>query len=188
MTPEEFRQAGHALIGWITDYRQRIPEQPVRAQVAPGEVRQSFPELAPTEASDFRTLLDQLESRVVPGITQVQHPLHFGWFPSNASLASVLGDIATRHDIWLHVDAAMAGSAMLLPGAALDSHTLAWVDKINQSGQAFLSPSILDGRWVVRVSIGVEATSRAHVEMLWRLMRDTAEATYVSASRQDGLA
>src|SRR6202035_2799976 len=25
----------------------------------------------------------------------VQHPRYFGWFPSNASLASVLGDVAT---------------------------------------------------------------------------------------------
>ena len=31
---------------------------------------------------------------VVPGVTQVQHPRHFGWFPSNASLGSVLGDLA----------------------------------------------------------------------------------------------
>lgn len=474
MTPEEFREAGHALIDWIADYRQQIPEQPVRAQVEPGEVRQSFPSAAPTEAGDFATLLQQLESRVLPGITQVQHPMHYGWFPSNASLASVLGDIASsglgtlgiswescpalteveevvcdwmrqltglseawrgtihdtastacvtalvlarerasnysknhrglqaeaaplvvystsqahssiakavqlagfgqdnlryveedaytramlpealasaiasdmargcvpagivcsvgatgttamdpvaeiaaiarRHNIWLHVDAAMAGSAMLLPecrhlwrgvesadsiawnphkwmgtildtalfyvrdsahlekvmstnpaylqssadgrvtqyrdwgiplgrrfralklwfhlhldgiepirarlrrdlanaqwlaeqveaspdwellaplslqtlclrhvpldsrgkaltGEALDSHTLAWVEALNRSGKAFLSPSLLDGRWMVRVSIGVESTTRAHVAALWQLLQEYA--------------
>ena len=32
---------------------------------------------------------------VVPGITQTQSPAFFGWFPSNASLASVLGDVAS---------------------------------------------------------------------------------------------
>ena len=36
----------------------------------------------------------QLDSVVVPGVMQVQHPMHFGWFPSNVSLASALGDIA----------------------------------------------------------------------------------------------
>ncbi len=95
MTPEEFRQAGHQLIDWIADYRQQIPEMPVRAQVEPGEVRRSLPDTPPTATVPFETLLEDLDTLVVPGVTQVQHPMHFGWFPSNASLASVLGDIAS---------------------------------------------------------------------------------------------
>ncbi|UCH40560.1 MAG: aspartate aminotransferase family protein, partial [Gammaproteobacteria bacterium] len=59
---------------------------------------------------------------------------------------------------------------------ALDRHTLAWVDAINQSGEAFMSPSKLDGRWMVRVSIGVEATTGEHLERLWQLLQQcTAE-------------
>ena len=34
-------------------------------------------------------------ARLVAGITQTQHPAFFGWFPSNASLSSLLGDIAS---------------------------------------------------------------------------------------------
>ena len=466
MTPEEFRKAGHALIDWIADYRADLESRPVRAQVKPGEVRAGFNAVAPQTPLSAEAMLAQLEQKIVPGITQVQHPMHFGWFPSNASLASTLGDIASsglgtlgiswescpaateleevvcdwmrqhtglseswqgciqdtastacltalllarehasnfsqnqgglhgnaqalvvyttaeahssvvkaallagfgednlrhiemdpvnrsmlsaslarqveadiaagcrpavviasvgstgvtafdpvaeiaviakRHDIWLHVDAAMAGSAMLLPecrqlwdgvesadsiswnphkwmgtildcslfyvrdpehlvrvmstnpsylrssvddevlqyrdwgiplgrrfralklwyhlgidgidairtrlrrdldnarwfaeqvaaepdwsvlvpvtlqtvcirhqpagleGEALDRHTLAWVHAINQSGAAFMSPSLLDGRWMVRVSIGVEATTREHLQALWQLLR-----------------
>jgi aromatic-L-amino-acid decarboxylase len=469
LTPEEFRQAGHQLIDWIADYRQQIDKMPVRAQVTPGEVRRKLPAEAPQTTVAIGQLLDDLQTIVVPGITQVQHPMHFGWFPSNASLASVLGDItssglgslgiswesspaltevetvvcdwlrqltglskawqgtihdtastacltallvareqasefsqnrgglqaelapmvvystaeahssitksallagfgqdnlrfievdpytramsvtalslaieqdlanglkpaaivasvgstgvtavdpvaeianlANAHGIWLHIDAAMAGSAMLLPecrplwqgvenadsicwnphkwmgtildcslfyvkdpellirvmstnpsylqssvddeviqyrdwgiplgrrfralklwfhlridgveairqrlrrdlgnarwfaeqieatehwqilapvnlqtvcirhqppgleGDALDAHTLGWVQQINQSGEAFMSASQLDGRWMVRVSIGVESTMRAHVEVLWKLIQDTA--------------
>jgi len=95
MTPEEFRKAGHELIDWIADYRQQIPSLPVRAQVEPGEIRAALPAHAPAGIDDFGTLLADLERVIVPGITQVQHPMHFGWFPSNASLASVLGDIAS---------------------------------------------------------------------------------------------
>ncbi|MEP1470857.1 MAG: pyridoxal-dependent decarboxylase [Halieaceae bacterium] len=95
MTPEEFRVAGHQLIDWIADYRQQIPDLPVRAQVAPGDIRSALPAQPPTNAEDFGQLLKDLENTVVPGVTQVQHPMHFGWFPSNASLASVLGDIAS---------------------------------------------------------------------------------------------
>jgi aromatic-L-amino-acid decarboxylase len=61
-----------------------------------------------------------------------------------------------------------------LDGDALDRHTLAWVDRINRSGAAYLTPAILDGRWMVRVSIGAEATERTHVEGLWTIMRREA--------------
>jgi aromatic-L-amino-acid/L-tryptophan decarboxylase len=61
-----------------------------------------------------------------------------------------------------------------LSGDALDTHTLAWVRRINESGHAYLTPAILDGRWMVRVSIGAESTERTHVEQLWDLMRKEA--------------
>ena len=95
MTPEEFRSAGHELIDWIADYRGDIESLPVRAQVSPGEVRSALPSKPPQNTDTFSSIIEDLEKIVVPGITQVQHPMHFGWFPSNASLASVLGDIAS---------------------------------------------------------------------------------------------
>ncbi len=61
-------------------------------------------------------------------------------------------------------------------GDALDKHTLAWVDRVNQSGGAYLTPALLDGRWMVRVSIGAVPTEREHVEALWQLMRREAES------------
>ena len=62
-----------------------------------------------------------------------------------------------------------------LTGEALDQHTLAWVGRVNASGGAYLTPAILDGQWMVRVSIGSLLTEREHVEFLWELMRKMAE-------------
>ncbi len=59
-------------------------------------------------------------------------------------------------------------------GDALDRHTLDWVDRVNRSGDAYLTPSMLDGRWMARVSIGAEPTEREHVAALWDLMREAA--------------
>jgi len=59
-----------------------------------------------------------------------------------------------------------------LDGEALDKHTLAWAARLNQSGEAYVTPALLDGRWMVRVSIGAELTERIHVEQLWLLMRN----------------
>jgi aromatic-L-amino-acid decarboxylase len=58
-----------------------------------------------------------------------------------------------------------------LGGEALDGHTLAWVERINASGAAYLTPALLDGRWMARVSIGGLLTERSHVEALWAQMR-----------------
>lgn len=58
-----------------------------------------------------------------------------------------------------------------LEGEALDRHTLAWADRLNRSGQACVTPAILDGRWMVRFSIGAETTTREHVAALWKAAR-----------------
>ncbi len=58
-----------------------------------------------------------------------------------------------------------------LTGADLDRHTQAWCDRINRSGAAYLTPATLEGRWMVRVSVGAEQTERAHVERLWTVMQ-----------------
>jgi aromatic-L-amino-acid decarboxylase len=60
-------------------------------------------------------------------------------------------------------------------GDALDRHTLGWVERVNQSGGAYLTPAVLDGRWMVRVSIGSALTEREDVVVLWELMRQKAE-------------
>lgn len=95
MTPEEFRAAGHILIDWIADYRQRIADLPVQAQVKPGAVVAALPATPPEGTEDISALIADLDRVIVPGLTQVQHPRHAGWFPSNAALASVLGDLAS---------------------------------------------------------------------------------------------
>jgi aromatic-L-amino-acid decarboxylase len=62
-----------------------------------------------------------------------------------------------------------------MAGADLDRHTQAWADRANRCGATYLTPAVLDGRWMVRVSVGSLTTEREHVEALWALMRHEAE-------------
>jgi aromatic-L-amino-acid decarboxylase len=62
-----------------------------------------------------------------------------------------------------------------LAGEALDRHTLAWAERVNASGEAYVTPAVLDGRWMVRVSVGSLTTERVHVAELWTLLRAEAE-------------
>jgi aromatic-L-amino-acid decarboxylase len=475
MSPEEFRKYGHAVVDLIADYRTHLAERPVMATTEPGEVRAGLPKGPPQNAEPVDEILADIDRIVMPGLTHWQHPQFFGYFPSNQSLASVLGDylstglgvlglawqaspalteveevatdwlrqmvglsdawhgviqdtaststliallcarerstgysltraglqaerqaltvyasrhchssvtkaallagfgldnlqlvpydddfalrsdrletlveadiaagrrpcaivattgtttttaldpihriarVASRYGLWLHVDAAMAGSAMILPecrwmwrgiedadsivvnphkwlgaafdcsvyyvrdaehlvrvmstnpsylqssadgrvknyrdwgiplgrrframklwflireqgvsglqarlrrdlenaqwlahevqaaddwrvlapvvlqtvcvrheppglaGESLDRHTMAWADRVNRSGRAYVTPAVLDDRWMVRVSIGAENTERAHVEALWQLMRAEAEGAHPSS-------
>jgi aromatic-L-amino-acid/L-tryptophan decarboxylase len=61
-----------------------------------------------------------------------------------------------------------------IEGKQLDKHTLDWCESVNASGGAYLTPAILDGRWMVRVSIGGLTTERQHVEALWELVQHEA--------------
>jgi aromatic-L-amino-acid decarboxylase len=95
MTPEEFRLAGHQLIDWIAEYRSTLAERPVQPSVRPGDIRRALPSEPPGDIDPFDALLDDLDRIIVPGLTQIQHPRNFAWFPSNASLSSVLGDLTS---------------------------------------------------------------------------------------------
>ncbi|MGL5810064.1 MAG: pyridoxal phosphate-dependent decarboxylase family protein [Nocardioides sp.] len=94
MDPEAFRAAAHELVDWIADHRARVPGLPVAAPVLPGEVATALGDRLPGGPVAFAEVLADLDTTIAPGITQVGHPSHFGWFPSNSALSSVLGDIA----------------------------------------------------------------------------------------------
>jgi aromatic-L-amino-acid/L-tryptophan decarboxylase len=93
MTSDEFRKYGHMLIDWIADYRDALPTHAVMSKVRPGEMRASLPKSAPIEAVPPDSLLADFDKLLMPGITHWQHPRFFGYFPANAPLSSVLGDI-----------------------------------------------------------------------------------------------
>jgi len=92
MTPEEFRRAGHQIVDWIADYRATVGTRPVMARTEPGDVRTQLPSDPPADPEPFTAIVDDLNRIIVPGLSHWQHPEFFGYFPSNGTLASVLGD------------------------------------------------------------------------------------------------
>jgi aromatic-L-amino-acid decarboxylase len=70
-----------------------------------------------------------------------------------------------------HVPAALAGDE-----AALTAHNLAVAEHVNAAGRAYLTPSLLKGRQMIRVSIGALATQRVHLQLVWDELRAAAAA------------
>ena len=95
MTPDEFRRAGHELVEWIASYRERLAagSLPVQSRLAPGELIARLSAAAPEQGQAFEAIMRDVDELIMPGITHWQHPRFFGYFPTGASLASVLGDM-----------------------------------------------------------------------------------------------
>ncbi len=70
-----------------------------------------------------------------------------------------------------HVPQALRGDE-----PALARHNLELARRVNESGAAYLTPSVLKGRQMIRVSIGAEPTERRHVEAVWAALEAAARA------------
>ena len=93
LSPEEFRRIGHQVVDWIADYRETVEQRPVSGGVPPGWVRDRLADKLPEHGEPFDGLLADLDEVILPGLVHWQHPSFYGYFPANASLASVLGDL-----------------------------------------------------------------------------------------------
>jgi len=122
MTPDEFRQWGHAVVDWVAEYQKRVHLLPVQSQVKPGEIRSSLPEHPPQTGETFESILADVDRLILPGITHWQSPNFFGYFPANNSGPSILGEL---------VSAALGVQGMLWATSPacteLETHVLDWM-------------------------------------------------------------
>ncbi|MEK6703057.1 MAG: pyridoxal-dependent decarboxylase [Planctomycetota bacterium] len=92
-----------AMFGrWLDGYRAGVSAMPVRSQVRPGEVVGKLPQAAPETgfrdgdaAAGWAEVLRDLDEIVVPGLTHWQHPRFFGYFPANASVPAMMGELVS---------------------------------------------------------------------------------------------
>jgi aromatic-L-amino-acid decarboxylase len=122
MTPDEFRQAGHALVEWIAAYQERVETLPVLSRVQPGEVRAALPPHPPAQGEPFGAMLADVEQVILPGVTHWQSPHFHAYFPANVSGPAILGEL---------LSAGLGVQGMLwVTGPActeLETHVLDWM-------------------------------------------------------------
>lgn len=122
MTPDEFRRWGKELIDWIADYHETVETMRVLPAVKPGDIRAALPDRAPDEPEPFERIRADLDSIVLPGLTNWQSPYWFAYFPGNASFPAILGEL---------ISAGVGQQGMLWstsPAATeIESHVLDWL-------------------------------------------------------------
>ena len=136
MTPEEFRQHGHAVVDWIADYYGRIESYPVLSRAEPGQIRASLPADPPAQGESFPEILADIERLILPGITHWQSPNFYAYFPSNASGPAILGDLLSSG---LGVQGMLWATSPAC--TELETHVLDWLVQMLGLPQKFLSTS-----------------------------------------------
>jgi len=102
---EDFRTRGKDAADWAADYHAGLRERPVRAQTKPGDIIAQLPPSAPEQPETIDAILNDLEHKIMPGMTHWQHPRFFAYFPANAAPVSVLAEsyvtaIAAQCMLW----------------------------------------------------------------------------------------
>src|SRR5262249_31549246 len=87
------RELGHALVDWISDYRETLASRPVMSPARPGEIKARLPSAPPEHGGAVGDVIARLEADVLPGITHWNHPGFFAYFPSPTSEASRRADL-----------------------------------------------------------------------------------------------
>ncbi len=122
MTSDEFRRHGRQVVDWIADYMDRVEQYPVLSPLKPGEVRAQLPSAAPQTGEPFEQILRDVDRVILPGITHWQSPNFFGYFPSNNSGPSILGDLLSSG---LGVQGMLWATSPAC--TELETHVLDWV-------------------------------------------------------------
>ncbi len=93
MQYEEFRQAGHYLIDYISDYLQQTENKPLFTDAEPAFLNDLFNEAIPNNPQSLDTIQKILEEKLLPYCTHVNHPGYMGLITPSPNPAGILGDL-----------------------------------------------------------------------------------------------
>jgi aromatic-L-amino-acid decarboxylase len=70
--PKSFRRFGHAIVGWIANYFERIEQFPVLAQIEPGDLKAQLPSTPPAQGEPMEAILGDVDRLIVPALTPLE--------------------------------------------------------------------------------------------------------------------
>lgn len=91
----EIRAALHRAADWAADYLEGSAVHPVLARALPGEVAATLPAEAPEAGRPLDAILDDVDRRILPGITHWNHPGFLAYFANTGSGPGVVAELLT---------------------------------------------------------------------------------------------
>lgn len=69
MDTEEFRVRGKAMVEYMCEYMESLPERRVTPSVEPGYLRKLLPPEAPVKPESWDTIMADVNSKIMPGVS-----------------------------------------------------------------------------------------------------------------------
>jgi len=88
----EFRATAHRLADWIARYLEHPETYPVLPPLEPGATAARLDTSPPARGEPLARILDDFETRILPGITHWNHPGFLAYFANTAPAAGVLAE------------------------------------------------------------------------------------------------
>ncbi|XP_075649094.1 phenylacetaldehyde synthase-like isoform X2 [Castanea sativa] len=134
MDAEQFREHAHKMVDFIADYYKTIENFPVLSQVQPGYLHNMLPDSAPNHPESLDDIFNDVQAKILPGVTHWQSPNYFAYYPSNSSIAGFLGEM-------LSAGLNIVGFSWITSPAAteLEMIVLDWLAKLLKLPDEFLS-------------------------------------------------
>ena len=88
-----FREDGALALEWVASYLERVRELPVLSQVEPGQIRAALPSSPPEDPEPFATVLEDLDTVLLPGLTHWQSPRFFAYFSVTSTDPGILAEL-----------------------------------------------------------------------------------------------
>ncbi|EEQ86153.1 hypothetical protein RJZ56_006854 [Blastomyces dermatitidis] len=89
----QFREAAHAAIEEIIEHFNSIDSKRVVPSIEPGYLRPLIPTSAPNDPEPWSKIQPDIESKIMPGLTQWQSPKFMAYFPAGVTYPSILGEL-----------------------------------------------------------------------------------------------
>ena len=95
MAPADFLSWGDAMLRWIVRYRtEDALTRRVVSSVSPNYLIDALPARAPEHGEDWQTIMRDLDTHIVPGLTHWEASNRFfGYFKPHASYPAVMGEL-----------------------------------------------------------------------------------------------
>merc|ERR1712035_311266 len=136
MDSAQFKIRGNEMIDYIINYMETVGERRVTPDVKPGYLRPLLPESAPQVPEPWENVMQDIEEKIMLGMTHWQHPRFHAYFSSGNSYPSILGDMLSDAIGCIGFSWAAGPSCTELETIVLD-----WMGKMLGLPESFLSSS-----------------------------------------------
>jgi aromatic-L-amino-acid/L-tryptophan decarboxylase len=92
MEAKEFRDVGHRVVDLLADYLEHIEEKRVFPDVEPRTANELFAETLPLDPSPAESVLNELETKLLPYCTNVGHPGYMGLITPSPNPVGIIAD------------------------------------------------------------------------------------------------